>query len=176
MKTILRSAVGPAESGHAQSSVMGTRQRGTTPAPIIGVSRHWQGPSDSDSEHTEPALADADGVVRAREVQKPKAGPDHERGRRGTRRSAAHKRRKSATQKTAGSNGGLPRGDPEGAARACSRGGKGAREHQCGADAGARAKARGRGRRGKGLVRRKARAQRRPRQCSDQVDRVGSAT
>ena len=93
VSNISRSAVGLAVSGHAQSADMGTGQRGSATAPISGESRHWQGPSVLDRARREQAVADADVVVRAREVQRPKVGPDHERGRCKTRQSAARKRR-----------------------------------------------------------------------------------
>ena len=90
---ISRNAEGLAVSGHAQRSDMGMGRRSSALAPISDVSRHWQGRGNSDSKHTERAAPKADAIVRAREVQRPKVGPDHKRGRRGTRRSAARKQR-----------------------------------------------------------------------------------
>ena len=48
-------------------------QQGSATAPISGGSRHWQGPSKLDSERKDLAVTDGDGVVPAREVQKPEA-------------------------------------------------------------------------------------------------------
>ena len=121
----------PAESGHAQSSDMGPGQQGSAATLISGGSRHWQGPSDVDSEHKEPAVVDVDGVARARDVVMQEVEPGHDRALRGTWGSAARGRRTDGKPLDIQMLRWRPEERPADATRAvgraCASGGKGAR-------------------------------------------------